>query len=112
MVETINVAKDAMIKAVTKLKPGDRADIAYTPAVGSTSIEADNGPRSHLAALAQETIRGLSFVRHAGAWNRRDGRKLSFTLCGYTAWRASGAFLSMTRRISSRLRSGTSSSAR
>ena len=79
MVETINVAKDAMIKAVTKLKPGDRADIAYTPAVGSTSIEADNGPRSHLAALAQETIRGLSFVRHAGAWNRRDGRKLSFT---------------------------------
>jgi hypothetical protein len=24
---------DAMIKAVTKLKPGDRADIAYTPAV-------------------------------------------------------------------------------
>lgn len=28
-----NVAGDAMIKAVTKLKPGDRADIAYTPAV-------------------------------------------------------------------------------
>jgi hypothetical protein len=33
VVETINVAGDAMIKAVTKLKPCDRADIAYTPAV-------------------------------------------------------------------------------
>ncbi len=32
-VETIDVAGDAMIKAVTKLKPGDKADIAYTPAV-------------------------------------------------------------------------------
>ena len=33
VVETINVAGDAMIKAVTKLKPGDKADVAYAPAV-------------------------------------------------------------------------------
>ena len=31
VVETIDVAGDAMIKAVTKLKPDDKADIAYTP---------------------------------------------------------------------------------
>ena len=33
VVETIDVAGDAMIEAVTKLKPGDKADVAYTPAV-------------------------------------------------------------------------------
>ena len=33
VVETIDVAGDAMIKTVTKLKPGDKADVAYTPAV-------------------------------------------------------------------------------
>ncbi len=33
VVETIDVAGDAMINAVTKLKPGDKADVAYTPAV-------------------------------------------------------------------------------
>jgi hypothetical protein len=33
VVETIAVGGDAMIKAVTRLKPGDKADIDYTPAV-------------------------------------------------------------------------------
>jgi len=33
VVETIDVAGDGMIKAVTKLKPGNKADVAYTPAV-------------------------------------------------------------------------------
>ncbi len=33
VVETIDVAGDAMIKAVTRLKPGNKVDVAYTPAV-------------------------------------------------------------------------------
>jgi hypothetical protein len=46
VVETIDVAGDAMIKAVTKLKPGDKADITYQPVVALSLDRADSLLRS------------------------------------------------------------------